>query len=183
MKTIVLFITLICLTGKLFAQQTDVSNADHVLIVGIFDKSEDRYSVEVLMTELLNEHGIKATPSLNVLKTGSDLSLLSSDSLLRVVQHRGIDHFLIVSIRGYDRKFKPSSENSDLKTALGAGNLFSLEKEGMVSISFELQYFMGNSYIKSDVIKCGNISSRDTVLKRFRKRMNKEISSFWNLKK
>ena len=170
-------------TGNLFAQQTNLSNTDHVLVVGIFDKAEDRYSIEVLLTELLNEYGIKATPSLNVLKTGSDLSFLSSDSMFQVLQHRGIDHFLVVSIRGYDRKFKPSIENGDLKSALGVGNLFSLEKEGMVSISFELQYFNANNFIKSKIIKCGNISNRDTVLKRFRKRMNKEIPNFWNNKK
>jgi len=183
MTRILLVIALMITLGKLFAQQTGASPSDHVLVVGIFDKSEDRYSIEVLLTELLNDNGIKAIPSLNVVKTGSDLSILASDSMKQVLELKGIDHSLVVSIRGYDRKFKPSAEKIDLKTALSAGNLFALEKEGMVSISFELQYFKGNDLIKSKILKCGNVSTRDSVLKRCRKHLSKEIPAFWKNKK
>jgi hypothetical protein len=58
--------------------QLDLKNA---LVVGQMDKSEDRFSVEINITELLTNAGVKASPSLNVLKLGSSAELLTTDSI------------------------------------------------------------------------------------------------------
>ena len=44
----------------------------NAVIIGQFDKPEDRFSIEINTTEILAAQGIKAMSSLNLLKTGAD---------------------------------------------------------------------------------------------------------------
>jgi len=85
-----LFLSVLCFGQK------EVFQLTNALVVGQLDKEEDRYAIEVNMTELLTDAGIKATPSLNILKLGSDASILTSDSLQRVVASKGIDTYMLV---------------------------------------------------------------------------------------
>ncbi len=48
--------------------QTKNLNLKNGLVIGQLDRSEDRYSVEIALTELLSQNGVKAIPSLNILK-------------------------------------------------------------------------------------------------------------------
>jgi hypothetical protein len=66
--------------------QLDLKNA---LVVGQMDKPEDRFSVEINITELLTNAGVKASPSLNVLKLGSSAELLTTDSIKALVASKG----------------------------------------------------------------------------------------------
>jgi hypothetical protein len=131
------------------------------------------------MTELLSDAGIKAIPSLNILKLGSDASLLTTDSLQKVVAAKGIDTYMLVSVRGYDRKFSVSENKDDLQTALGAGNLFGIYREEIVSVSFEFSFYRNGKWVYSDIVKCGNVSDLDSVIKRFRKVVAKRITKKW----
>lgn len=174
-----LFLLLVLFTAPLsFAQKTDI-NLTNALVIGQLDKQEDRYSIEINVTELLTEAGIKAIPSLNVMKLGSDASNLASDSLQKIVAAKGIDTYVLVSVRGYDRKFKRSERNDDLATALNSGNLFPLFRDEVVSVSFEFLFYRNGQYLGSDVVKCGNVSDRDSVIKRFRKAVAKRIVKKW----
>jgi hypothetical protein len=174
-----LFLLLVLFTAQLsFAQKTDI-NLTNALVIGQLDKQEDRYSIEINVTELLTEAGIKAIPSLNVMKLGSDASNLASDSLQKIVAAKGIDTYVLVSVRGYDRKFKRSERNDDLATALNSGNLFPLFRDEVVSVSFEFLFYRNGQYLGSDIVKCGNVSDRDSVIKRFRKAVAKRIVKKW----
>lgn len=174
-----LFLLLVLFTAPIsFAQKTDI-NLKNALVIGQLDKQEDRYSIEINVTELLTEAGIKAIPSLNVMKLGSDASNLASDSLQKIVASKGIDTYVLVSVRGYDRKFKRSERNDDLATALNSGNLFPLFRDEVVSVSFEFLFYRNGQFVGSDIIKCGNVSDRDSVIKRFRKAVAKRIVKKW----
>jgi len=161
-----------------FAQLTDL-HLKNALVVGQLDKPEDRYTVEINLTEMLTNAGIKAIPSLNMMKLGSDASLLATDSIQRLVAAKGIDTYVIVSVRGFDRRFKPSIRKDDLNTALGAGSLFPIYREEVVSVSFEFLFYRNGQFVASDMVKCGNVSERDTVIKRFRKKVTKRIVKKW----
>lgn len=161
-----------------FAQLTDL-HLKNALVVGQLDKPEDRYTVEINLTEMLTNAGIKAIPSLNMMKLGSDASLLATDSIQRLVAAKGIDTYVIVSVRGFDRRFKPSIRKDDLNTALGAGSLFPIYREEVVSVSFEFLFYRNGQFVASDIVKCGNVSERDTVIKRFRKKVTKRIVKKW----
>jgi hypothetical protein len=114
-----------------------------------------------------------------MMKLGSDASMLATDSIQRLVTAKGIDTYVIVSVRGFDRRFKPSVRKDDLNTALGAGSLFPIYREEVVSVSFEFLFYRNGQFVASDIVKCGNVSERDTVIKRFRKKLTKRIVKKW----
>jgi hypothetical protein len=133
----------------------------------------------VNLTELLTQQGIKAIPSLNMMKMGSDAVLLATDSLQQLVKSIGVDTYILVTIRGYDKRFKPSACKDDLSTALSIGNLFPMYREEAVSVSFEFLFYRNGQCIGTDIVKCGNVADRDSVIKRFRKVMARRIQNKW----
>ena len=79
------------------------------IVLGQFDKPEDRYAIEVNVTEMFTTAGIKAMPSLNLLKQGGDVFVLSNDTLQAIMMAQGYDTYVVVNVRGYDKKFRTSS--------------------------------------------------------------------------
>lgn len=177
MKNNILFLVLFI--APIVFSQTDNIKLTNALVIGQLDKQEDRYSLEINLTELLSEAGVKAMPSLNVLKLGSDASLLALDSVQKAVAAKGFDTYVLVSVRGYDRKFKLSERINDLNTALGVGNLFPIYRDEVTSVSFEFLFYRNGQFVGSDIIKCGNVSDRNSVIKRFRKNVAKRIVKKW----
>lgn len=153
-----------------------LSNA---LVIGQMDKPEDRYSIEITLAEMLSSRGVKAVPSLNVLKLGADARSLATDSIQKLVAAKGVDTYCIVTIRGFDRKYPVSNSNDDMATSLEQASFFELYREDAVSISFQFKFFRGNVCVHSEIVKCGNIGSRESVLKRFRKKVGKRVSKAW----
>jgi hypothetical protein len=154
----------------------DLTNA---VIVGQFDKQEDRYSVEANLSELFNSTGIKAMPSLNLVKIGQDAATLASDSVLQVVKEKGYDTYVIINVRGYDRKFKPSTTKLTLQETLERGSLYSIHQPDIVSVTFEVRVFRNGAFVGVDSIKCGNVGERDSVLRRLRGVIEKRLKKSW----
>ena len=100
--------------------QTKNLHLTNALVIGQMDKEEDRYALEVNLTELLTDAGIKAIPSLNIMKLGSDATILAADSIQKKVAAKGVDTYVLISIRGYDKKYRISERNDDIATALNA---------------------------------------------------------------
>lgn len=153
-----------------------VSNA---LIVGLMDKSSERYVIEAALTEIFTSFEIKSLPEVNLLKVGTDPQILASDSIKQVLAAKGIDTYVLVSVRGFDKRFKKSTRTKNLKEILGEGHLFPIYKEDAASVSFEFFFFKNGEYLGTDIIKCGNVSSRDSVLKKFRKKVSKRLEKKW----
>ena len=106
MKKLILLCALV-LTGIHAGAQTDTLNLRNALVISHIDNQEDRYTLEVSVSEILSANGIKNGVSLNMLKQGGDPQILMSDSVTRVLEAKGINTLMLVSIRGYDRRFKP----------------------------------------------------------------------------
>lgn len=164
--------------GTSFAQKGKSINLTNALVVGQCDKENDRYSLEVALTEFLTEQGVKAVPSLNVLKQGADIEALASDSLMQVVKAKGIDTYVLCNIRGYDRRFKETEKHDDFKTALGYGTLFALYRAEVVSVTFEIFVYRDGQLVMTDLIKCGNVSSAETVIKRLKKKLKRKFKKW-----
>lgn len=177
MKTIlIILLSFISLTGISQVKDLQLSNA---LVVAQMDKPQERYAIESNLTDLFIQNGIKALPSLNYYKMGGSGAVLASDSMKQVLSAQGIDTYVLVTVRGYDRKFKPSERRESLTDKLEEGNLYELYRLDIVSISFEFTFYRNGEFIGNDVVKCGNISDRETVLKRFRKKVSKRIYKKW----
>jgi hypothetical protein len=175
------FLLFICcvFTFQVGMSQTNQLHLKNALVVGQLDKSEDRFTMEINFTEMLASSGIKAMASLNVLKEGSPVQLLASDSIQQILKNKGINTYLLVSVRGYDRKFKPAKNHESLAVEIANGHLFPLYRDEISSITFEFSFYRDGQFVGYDLVKMGGIGSRDAVLKKFRKKINKRIQKHW----
>lgn len=204
MKALI-FIALLGLSGSVFAQAESTEKVEktktekpakekkpkkskapktsitvqNVLVVGQMDTPEDRYSIEINLAEMFSSKNVKAIPSLNILKMGNDARLLASDSIQKIVAAKGVDTYCIVSIRGFDRKYAIANMSDDFATSLDQASFFELYRTDAVSVSFQIKFFRNNTCVHAEIVKCGNIGSRETVVKRFRKKVQKRINKAW----
>jgi hypothetical protein len=179
MRTL-LFAALLFVSGYSFGQKDAPElNLTNAIVIGQMDNPADRYSIEINLTEMLASRGVKSMASLNLMKLGSDSQLLASDSISEQVKAKGFDTFILVSVRGYDKRFKPSETKEDFVTSLSRANLFELYQMDIVSVSFEFKFYRGGELVYSEIVRCGNAGSREKVIKKFRKKVGKRISKAW----
>lgn len=166
------------------AQKNKVKNKDQIgltnaVIIGQMDNSADRYSVEINMTQLFSVNGVKSKASLNMMKLGSDSQQLASDSVAAKTKAEGFDTFVLISVRGYDKRFKANTSEEDFLTALGRANLFQLHQVDIVSVTFEFKFYRSGQLVHNETIKCGNAGTREKVLKKMRKKVGKRLTKKW----
>jgi hypothetical protein len=172
----ILLISLALCTQLLRAQNIKLTNA---VVITQFDKEEDRYAMQALMTDMLQGYQIKALPLMNVLKQGEDPQHLLNDSIQKVLLEKGFDTYLVVNVRGYDRTFKPSEDTQTLAELLETTSIYHIYRDEATSVSFEFSIYKEGKLISRQVLRCGNVSDRDSVLKRLRKRLPKKVLPSW----
>lgn len=178
-KHAVVFIFAVTLSGSVLAQKKSLGLTNAV-VIGQMDNQEDRYSIEVNLTELLSSRGIKATPSLNIIKQGADSRLLASDSVMNALKAKGFDTYVLISVRGYDRRFKITESKDSFEESLDRANLFEIYALDIVSVSFECKFYRNKQLVHTEMIKVGNVSDRSTVLNKLRKKVNKLLDKKWS---
>ena len=152
---------------------------NNALVVSHLDKESDQFSLEIAVSDVLSKTKIKNTVSLNVLKAGGDPQVLMTDSLTQVLKAKGINTLMLVSVRGFDNRFRPSSGNMTLAEDLAADNLFPIYKEDIVSVTFEFHFYREGKLVYTDLLKIGGINSRDKVLRKLRKNLAKKVVKDW----
>lgn len=152
---------------------------NNALVVSHLDKESDQFSLEIAVSDVLSKAKIKNTVSLNVLKAGGDPQVLMTDSLTQLLKAKGINTLMLVSVRGFDNRFRPSSGNMTLAEDLAADNLFPIYKEDIVSVTFEFHFYREGKLVYTDLLKIGGINSRDKVLKKLRKKLEKKVVKDW----
>ena len=175
MKYLVFF-GLAILTQLVSAQSVKLTNA---VVITQFDKEEDRYVIQALMADILKGYQIKALPVMNVLKQGEDPQHLLNDSIQQIIVQKGFDTYLVVNVRGYDRTFKPSEDTQTLAELLETTSIYQIYRDEATSVSFEFSIYRDGKLVSRQVLRCGNVSDRDSVLKRLRKRLPKKVIPTW----
>jgi hypothetical protein len=175
MKYLVFF-GLAILTPLVSAQSVKLTNA---VVITQFDKEEDRYAMQALMADILKGYQIKALPVMNVLKQGEDPQHLLNDSVQQILVQKGFDTYLVVNVRGYDRTFKPSEDTQTLAELLETTSIYQIYRDEATSVSFEFSIYRDGKLVSRQVLRCGNVSDRDSVLKRLRKRLPKKVIPSW----
>jgi hypothetical protein len=173
MKNLIL-IAAVLLSSLSFGQKNQL-NLTNVLIVGQMEQEDERFMLEIALTEFFAERNIKAVPSINILKQGADPSLLLTPELRADVKGKGLDTYMLVSVRGYDSRFKKTNKNDSLSVALDYGTLFALYRAEITSITFEFFIYRNDVMVKTALVRCGNISSKETVLKRLKKKLARKV--------
>jgi len=174
-----IIVAIIAFSFNVASQKKVQLNLTNTIVIGQIDKPQERYAIEGALTSILAENGVKAAPSLNYIKVGGDTKILAADSMIVAMKNIGFDTYCIVNVRGYDRKFKASERQDPLIEKLGQGSLFELYRQDAVSVTFEFTFYRNGQFVKNDILKLGNISDRDSVLKRFNKKMQQHISKKW----
>ena len=149
------------------------------LIVSHLDKEADRFTLEIAVSDVLSRSGVKNMVSLNVLKQGGDPQVLLTDSLTKVLQNKGINTLMLVSVRGFDNRFKPSSGKMTLAEDLDADNLFPIYKEDISSVTFEFHFYRSGDLVFTDMLRISGIGSRDKLVKKLHKKLEKRVISKW----
>lgn len=160
----------------LLAQKVKLTNA---VVIAQFDKEEDRYAMQALMTDMLKGYQVKILPLMNVLKQGENPQHLLQDSVQQILVQKGFDTYLVVNVRGYDRTFKPSEDTQTLAELLETTSIYQIYRDEATSVSFEFSIYRNGKLISREVLRCGNVSDRDSVLKRLRKRLPKKVLPIW----
>jgi hypothetical protein len=171
---IVLFFGSFCFSS--FGQKLELRNA---VVVAQQDKPEDRFTLEVKVLELLASKKIKTKASLNLVKQGGSPLILASDSVQSTLSDQGFDTYMLISVRGYDKRFKPSETLLDFKDELDAGHMFPLYRDGVTSVTFSVTFYRNNKPVHYELIRTGNVGSREAVMKKFLKRLNKRLEKDW----
>tara|TARA_B110000285_G_scaffold216746_1_gene264340 strand:+ start:488 stop:1087 length:600 start_codon:yes stop_codon:yes gene_type:complete len=151
----------------------------NALVIGQMNNPDDRYSIEMAMTQMLRSANIQTEPSLNLLKLGSDSRVLATDSLLEVVKQKGLDTYMLISVCGFDRKYRPGNLDDNFSKSLDQATFFDLYRLDAVSVSFQIKFFREGKCVHAEIIKCGNIADRGGVVKRFRKKVAKRLKKKW----
>jgi hypothetical protein len=151
----------------------------NAVVVAQQDKPEDRYSLEINVLQLLASKGLKTKASLNIVKQGGSPLILAEDSIQKKVLEEGIDTYMLVSVRGYDKRFKPSENSLPMEEELNAGHLFPLYREDVTSVTFSVTFYRNNEPVHYELIKTGNVGSREAVLKKFLKKLDKRLQKSW----
>ena len=101
-KTLFLLFFSVCAN---FSMAQEIAPKLKTLVIGQFDKPDERYAIEVAITDLFTKHGIPSIPSLNVIKQGSDPSILATDSLQKELKAMQINNRLKLDYNTiYDEK-------------------------------------------------------------------------------
>ncbi|MFA5574322.1 MAG: hypothetical protein WC994_04640 [Brumimicrobium sp.] len=175
----VLFLTIFISNNYGFGQKGNSLNLKNVLVVAQQDDISDRYSMEGAMIRLLNQYNIKTKAALNIIKEGGSPNILLSDSIQNSLKEEGIDTYLLISVRGFDNKFKVTENIQSMEVELNAGHLFPLYREGASNVTFSFIFYRDGEPIYHELIRVKNTGSKDNVIKKLLKKVQKNLDKKW----
>ncbi|RYM35764.1 hypothetical protein ERX46_01860 [Brumimicrobium glaciale] len=167
------------LSLNMWAQEAEPLNLRNVLVVGQQDDLSDRYILEVGLLQLFSEYKIKTKASLNVVKQRGTDELLLNDSIHQKLKSEGIDTYLLVSIRGYNKRFKPSDNANPIEEEINAGHLYPLYRESASTVTFSFTFYRDMKPVHYELIKTGTVGSKEAVMKKLLKKVEKRLEKEW----
>jgi hypothetical protein len=179
MKKKYYFLFLVLFLASFIQAQSQEFKLKNALVIAQQDDLSDRYSLEVAILQLLNSYGIQTKASLNVFKQGGSADVLLTDSLQTALKHEGIDTYMLISVRGYDKRFKPTENIKSLEEEIQAGHLFSLYRESATSVSFSITFYKNGKPVHYELIKTGTVGSQDAVIKKLLRKMERSLKKDW----
>lgn len=180
MKNILLItISILFLSHSNWAQESQSLNLKNVLIVGQQDELSDRYTLEVGLLQLFSDYNIKSRASLNAIKEGGTDEILLNDSIYQKLKSEGIDTYLLVSIRGYNKRFKPSENANPIEEEINAGHLYPLYRESASTVTFSFTFYRDMLPVHHELIKTGTVGSKDAVMKKLLRKVEKRLEKEW----
>lgn len=171
--------TTLLMNNKTWSQDNGSLNLKNVLVVAQQDDLSDRYTVEIALLQLFNSYNINAKASLNVLKQGGSAEILMNDSTIQILKEQGIDTYLLVSVRGFNNRFKPSEKIHDFEEEIKAGHLYPLYRESTSTVTFTFTFYRDLKPVHYELIRTGTVGSKDAVVKKMMKKVERRLTKNW----
>lgn len=175
MKHLILVLALLVLN----ISWTQVFNLKECVVIGQFEKPEDRYALEVTLCEIFTAMRIKAIPATNFVKQGGSSQVLASDSSLIALKEKGFSTYCLVNVKGFDNRFKKSENPPLFSEGLDRATIYNLYKDEISNLSLEFIFYRDGKPVFNDVFKISNIGDRDDVIKRMKKKGPKYFLKNW----
>jgi hypothetical protein len=172
-------IPFLLVNSEVWAQEDKDLNLENVLVVAQQDDLSDRYTVEIALLQLFNRYGIKSKASLNVLKQGGSAEILMADTTRQKLEDEGIDTYLLVSVRGFNNRFKPSESLSDFEEEIQAGHLYPLYRESASTVTFTFTFYRDFKPVHTELIRTGTVGSKDAVMKKLMRKVERRLTKKW----
>ena len=171
-------ITLLCLLviSLTWSQAFKLSEC---VVIGQFDKPEDRYALEINLCEIFTAMKIKSMPATNLVKQGGSSQVLASDSSLNALKAKGFSTYCLVNVKGYDNRFKRSENPPTFTEGLERATIYNLYKDEATSVTLEFIFYRDGKPVFNDILKITNIGNRDDVIKRLKKKGPKHFLKHW----
>ncbi len=177
MRNYFILCLLLMVSTLTFSQKQHIQLTNGLLVAQL-DRPEEKFNLEINLAELFSAENVKVVPSLNLLKQGEIASVLVSDSVTKILKSKNIDTYILVSVRGFDKKFKRSSHFEVLSNELASSHLFPLFRDDILSVTFEFTCYRNNEVVGNELLRIKNVDSKDKVIKKLRKKLPKLISKW-----
>jgi hypothetical protein len=179
MKSIFTLISILIFASAVNAQkvkQPKINNLKGVMILVKNDKPQERFSIEANLGKLFATYGMPIVLSINLIKEGAPLSELGETKIQAEMNARNINSVLVVSVRGFDTRFKPRTKiPQTLTEMLQEGNLNPISMDEASSVTIEFFQYVNGKFNGYHIQRLGGASSRSKVYNKLQKRLDKLV--------
>ncbi len=168
--------------GVLFGQRSKhpkINNLKGALLVVKNDKFNERFSAEVNIAKIFSPFQMPMLLSVNLIKENASLSELNTAKVQGEMAAKNINSVLVVSVRGYDTRFKPRTKIPlTLEEMLEEGNLYPVTQDDISSVTIEFIQYVGGKFNGYHIMRLGSASDKQKVYKKMQKKLNRAIPSW-----
>jgi hypothetical protein len=153
-----------------------INNLKGAMLLVKNDDAKERFSVEANMGKILATYNLPLLLSINMINQGAPLKELAGARVQNEMSARGINSVLVVSIRGFDQRFKPRTKiPATLEEMLEEGNLYPISQEEATTVTIEFIQYVGGKFNGYHMMRIGSASNKSKVYTRIQKKLNRLV--------
>jgi hypothetical protein len=152
---------------------------ENVVVVAQQNNTADRFNLELAVMDLLRKYEVNARSAISVVKEGQGPNSLANDSIQKRLSGDGFNMFMLISVRGYDKRFSPPSNRFTLNEELLGGHLYAYHREKISSVTFTISFFRNGHPVHSELIRVKKTKSPEKILKSLIKKMERRLKRSW----
>jgi hypothetical protein len=151
-----------------------INNLKGAMLLVKNDDAKERFSVEANMGKILATYNMPLLLSINMINQGAPLKELAGARVQNEMSARGINSVLVVSIRGFDQRFKPRTKIPErLEEMLEEGNLYPISQEDATTVTIEFIQYVGGNFNGYHMMRLGNASNKTKIYNKMLKKLNR----------
>ena len=155
-------------------KQPKINNLKGAMILVQNDKPQERFSMEANLGKLFTSYGMPILLSINLIKEGAPLTELGETKIQAELNARNINSVLIISVRGFDTRFKPRTKiPQTLEEMLKEGNANPITTEEAASVTIEFFQYVNGKFNGYHMLRLGGASSRSKVYTKLQKKLDR----------